>query len=140
MKALILALALFMTGPALAGDQPTFGLTLLLTSDHYTDGDYNEDHHGIGITMHEPGDSPYSHTMMLYENSNYNNSMSYGLHRKFGCASIVCFGGAIVAATGYEGGLGGTIAVAPFFTISIGPFRSMHLPGVVSGYGLEIPL
>lgn len=138
--ALAIVLSLALCSTAEASDQPTFGLNLLLTSDHYDDEDYNEDHNGIGFTMHEPGDSPYSHTLMNYKNSEGSNSLSYTLTRSFGCASIVCFGGSIVVASGYSRGLGGTIAAAPFLSISIGPFRSLHLPGVVSAYGLEIPL
>lgn len=115
-------------------------LTLLLESHHYTerggDRDWNEDHHGVGITIHE--NKKFFHTIMAYENSLGRDSVSYMVTRKIGCKGIVCFGGAFAVASGYNGP--GGLAAAPFLVISFGPVKTLHLPGAVSAYGLSIPI
>ena len=119
-------------GYARAGD---ISLTLLLSSDHHNGGDYNEDHHGVGFTYH--GEKA-NHTIMSYENSEYNDSVLYMVSWKVGCASVFCMRTAVAGATGYDGGIEDEYAIAPFLIFNVGPAYAVTIPGVVTGYGLDL--
>ncbi len=107
----------------------------LLASDHHTSGDYNERHHGIGLTWVDRH-THNSHTVMYFENSKYGESFAYQYGWHWKSWGPVRLGGAVAAATGYEN----PIVVAPFITLSFGPITTQHLPGAVSAFGFLIPL
>ena len=123
-------------------DEYRTSINFLISSDHYYKDtkDYNEDHNGIGVSFTNR-ESDVTHSFMTYTNSLYQESLAYTVSGPIGCNRYkMCVGVALVAATNYNDEYPFGLAVAPFLTLSWGVFHSMHFPGVVSGYGLSIPV
>ena len=118
-------------------------LTFMLKSRHHYEPSggkrFNESHNGVGLTWSM--DQTYNHTVMHYRNSLNRNSWAYSVQRDVWCSDInICLGWSVSAATNYSERNPFGIALMPAITLNWGYFRSMHLPGVVSAYGLEVPL
>ena len=106
---------------------------LLLAYEHHQAGEFNEDNYGLGWRWLDR-QSRNSHTVMVYENSEFRTSFAYEYNWNWWGNKVVRIGGSLAIASGYD-----VPAFAPFITIQIGPLDTRHLPGVVSAFGLVFP-
>lgn len=121
----------------LSPSEPRYAITTLLASEHWQDGEYNEQHYGFGVTK---STGRHSHTMLTYLNSNDNQSLAYSYSREMARFGHFYAGIGFTVATGYDNGLFDQIMAAPYVSVGFGPVYTLHVPGVVSAIGVQIPL